>query len=217
MIFKGPNYHSKPIIPKRGLRQGDPLSPLLYNLSLDPLLRILNSTMKGIIVRGQPPLKAIAYADNCVIGLGNNMDSQTLAAVITQYIQASNAALSIDKTEVITLDRNPLGNKSLPFSISSISADPVRHLGVWIDKDGYANDHMEHIILANITKRAASSTGQGISLTGKVIAANTFCCPKFGIWHTSSLFQSNFSLNLLHITELVLDGSSGPSTSGSVI
>ena len=47
--------NSKPKIvwPSRGLKQGDPLSPILYNYSLEPLLLTISKKLSGIALFGQ--------------------------------------------------------------------------------------------------------------------------------------------------------------------
>uniref|UniRef100_A0A4W6FV19 ribonuclease H n=1 Tax=Lates calcarifer TaxID=8187 RepID=A0A4W6FV19_LATCA len=51
---------------KVGVKQGDPLSPLLFNLALDPLLYVLENKGVGFRVGGRS-LTALAFADDLVL------------------------------------------------------------------------------------------------------------------------------------------------------
>uniref|UniRef100_A0AAV2LAI4 ribonuclease H n=1 Tax=Knipowitschia caucasica TaxID=637954 RepID=A0AAV2LAI4_KNICA len=58
---------SKRIVVKRGVKQGDPLSPTLFNLSLDPLLYALDKVGQGICVTEEHKVTALAYADDLIL------------------------------------------------------------------------------------------------------------------------------------------------------
>jgi len=49
---------------RRGVRQGDPLSCLLYNFSIEPMGMRLRRAISGISLLGLPPVKLIQYADD---------------------------------------------------------------------------------------------------------------------------------------------------------
>jgi len=48
---------------KKGVKQGDPLSPLLFNLIIEPMLELIQNNTQGIEVEGHN-LAAIAFADD---------------------------------------------------------------------------------------------------------------------------------------------------------
>ena len=58
---------------ERGVRQGDPLSPLLYILAFEPLLNLIDREIAGIKIKNHS-FKYVAYADDLTIGIGSLSD-----------------------------------------------------------------------------------------------------------------------------------------------
>ncbi|KAK9535947.1 hypothetical protein VZT92_005780 [Zoarces viviparus] len=59
-----------------GVKQGDPMSPLLFNLAMDPLIQALESDGQGLQVRGKT-LTAVAFADDLAL-LSDSWEGMTL-------------------------------------------------------------------------------------------------------------------------------------------
>ncbi|KAG1529343.1 hypothetical protein G6F51_014173 [Rhizopus arrhizus] len=96
------------------MRQGDPLSPLLFNLALEPLPRTLmsSSQLSGFrfltdSTAERPILKSLAYADDILVFLSSPSELPILLSTISMYERASNARLNRDKTLAVSLSGKP--------------------------------------------------------------------------------------------------------------
>ncbi|KAG1138852.1 hypothetical protein G6F37_010178 [Rhizopus arrhizus] len=106
-----------PISEARGLRQGNPLYPLLFNLAIEPLLRFIWSSplISGFtflrpqqpnftsLPRPSPPLKVLTYAGNVLVFLTRPTELQTLLYLVFLYGKASNARSNRGKTLAVSL------------------------------------------------------------------------------------------------------------------
>ncbi|CEG84274.1 hypothetical protein RMATCC62417_18097 [Rhizopus microsporus] len=107
---------SQQFIQKRGLRQGGPISPLLFNIAFDSFLRALstNTAIQGYqffsrglsdaSTRGSlEPIKVLAYADDTLVLLNSTSDMSALLQIITLYERSFNAKLNYSKAQKFSL------------------------------------------------------------------------------------------------------------------
>ena len=97
------NEHSGYIKLTEGVLQGDPLSPLLFNLFISDIeLAIPSSVGRGVRV-GQHEIHILQYADDTVILSSSAYSLQNKINSLSEYFKKLDLHLNIDKTKVIVL------------------------------------------------------------------------------------------------------------------
>ncbi|KAF5367782.1 hypothetical protein D9615_010499 [Tricholomella constricta] len=92
----------------RGVRQGDPLSCLLFNLAIESLAQMLrDSDLEGFRIKDERErLIATLFADDTTVYMSENDDFPKLQSILDKWCQVSGAKFNVPKTTII-----PVGNK----------------------------------------------------------------------------------------------------------
>ncbi len=108
----------------RGVRQGDPLSCLLFDLAIEPLSAMIRkSDIEGFdIPRCGETLKAVLFADDTTVYLSSRDDFSMLQCVLDTWCSAAKARFNMGKTEII-----PIGNPDFREEMAAT----YRHTGAW--------------------------------------------------------------------------------------
>lgn len=106
--YKVNGFVSQKLVPHRGLRQGDPLSPYLFILAADALsLMLTNAKEKGMIqgvqlCEGAPILTHSFFADDALLFVRATTDNiYQVVKILNSYTAASGQKINLSKSGVI--------------------------------------------------------------------------------------------------------------------
>ena len=93
---------------ERSVRQGCPLSPLLYVLALEPLLRRLrdrttNPALRGVPFGGPLTARVSAFADDITVFVSRRLDIKAVKKAVSEYERIAGAKVNFDKSEGLRL------------------------------------------------------------------------------------------------------------------
>jgi hypothetical protein len=190
---------SEPFKVNRGVRQGDPLSPLLYILSINPLIQAIHNKIRGINLQGQL-FKVAAYADDLTIGIGSHVDWSNLIAILQKYEQASNSRINKTKSILAPLTVNAR-RIELPdmnsFKLLENENTSFKILGFEIDSKGNINKDLWPLLTKRIQKNIQNLSSRNLSFKGKILIAKSLLVSK--IWYTAYLLPpSRKQLNIIN-------------------
>ena len=134
--------YSPYFIMKRGIRQGDPLSCLLFNFSIEPLAIKLREKIVGLSIQGLTPVKVMLYVDDINLFLCSQDSVPEISKCLAEVSHTVGLKFNLDKTDVkpvgphafqlqCFIDQN-MGGPSIPGAHILPPADPLRVLGVWV-------------------------------------------------------------------------------------
>ncbi len=123
----------------RGVRQGDPLSCLLFDLAIEPLSAMIRqSDLEGFsIPRCDEVLKAVLFADDTTVYLTRRDDFQTLQEVLDTWCSAAKARFNIGKTEIIPIG-SPAFREEMAETYQATGRWGNYPRGVHVARDGEA-------------------------------------------------------------------------------
>jgi hypothetical protein len=123
----------------RGVRQGDPLSCLLFNLAIEPLASMLRgSNLKGYAIPGVAEKAVVQlFADDTTAYLSEYDNFEDLECILDKWCLASGARFNVAKTEIIPFGTPEYRTRLLETRKLNEADKPIPP-GVHIAKEGEA-------------------------------------------------------------------------------
>jgi hypothetical protein len=171
-VVKVDNHYSECFPVNRGVKQGSVLSPTLFTIVVDSLLKNLDATGQGLCISGLD-LGASAHADD-IRAISNFPEAAEIQGrCIGAFCTANSLTLNTSKTEAVAFTNGPHILDTIYVAGQSIQTQPsVKCLGVWLQHD-LCRSIEENIAKARkaffATGALGSFQGKSNPLTGRSI------------------------------------------------
>ena len=167
---------SKAFILSRSIRQGCPLSPMLYILALEPFLCKLraNPILRGLTLPGAAvTARYTAYADDVTVLVTSSAEIEEVSKEIGRYEHVTGAKINREKSVGLRLGSWKGCALPGPFSWTD---GPCKILGVWYGPDLQLEKNWAEV-LNKVVATTALWSQRGLSLKGKAEVCGSHIYP----------------------------------------
>ena len=162
---------------QRGVRQGDPLSCLLYDFSIEPMGMRLRHAISGISLLGLQPVKLIQYADDMNLFLSAMEDLPLIRRTMDNTSFALGSLFNLNKTDVLVVgppEHHDISHHDITACFTGAfiipPGLPLRVLGAWVGSPDCTQDRWEQIY-SHIKKIIRQWNAIGASLLNHALLA----------------------------------------------
>lgn len=157
---------------KRGLKQGCPLSPLLFAIYISDVDRAFKNQTCGGVVIGRRKVHALSYADDIVLLADRPSELQEMLRVLERYSERKDMTVNTEKSKVLKFSNG--GTKSrCEWKYSGTLLEEVntfKYLGFTFQTSGRMTAHLD-AVAANAKRRVCEvwSLGERMFLNNFII------------------------------------------------
>ena len=162
---------------RRGVWQGDPLSCLLYDFSIEPMGMRLRRAISGISLLGLPPVKLIQYANDMNLFLSSMENLPLIRRTMDDTSFALGSLFNLNKTDVLIVgppEHHDISHRDITDCFTGgfllPPGLPLRVLGAWVGSSNNALDRWEQIY-SHIKKIIRQWNAIGASLLNRALLA----------------------------------------------
>lgn len=140
----------------RGVKQGDPLSPLLFDIAIEPLAAYIRSKCKGIKL-GNTNYTIFLYADDIFIVAQDEQELIEYMNILDKWHMASGLAINKSKSFYFC-------HKPLEIDLPVCPKNGIKYLGFFMNKDGIIWTHTKHVF-----KRIQNSLNEWRYISNRIL------------------------------------------------
>ncbi|KAL9685328.1 hypothetical protein QQ045_022776 [Rhodiola kirilowii] len=164
---------------RRGLRQGDPLSPFLFTIAMEGLSRMLQKLSKADGFYFHPKchrinLSHIMFADDLILfSSGRNSAVEAIKKVLDKFLSCSGLAINLQKSNLFTGGMNAAKVEWVETVLGTkVSPLPVRYLGLPLSARSLSRKDCDTLI-EKITQRLSCWSNKFLSRAGRRVLVSS--------------------------------------------
>uniref|UniRef100_A0A6I8T0W5 Reverse transcriptase domain-containing protein n=1 Tax=Xenopus tropicalis TaxID=8364 RepID=A0A6I8T0W5_XENTR len=125
-----------------GVRQGCPLSSLLYVFAIDPFIRRLDGdALAGVPLAPGKALRVAAYADDVTVVVSSGEEADAVALIVQDYSEASGSLINRNKCEAFWMGK---GDPAFDLpDVFPVAQSRIKILGIEFGQGDYAIPNWE--------------------------------------------------------------------------
>lgn len=194
---------SAPFDIERGVRQGCPLSGMLYSVAIEPLLHKLRQKLTGVYFPRCPvSFKMSVYADDLIVILNSQKDIDVLTDTVNLFGLISSAKVNWGKSEAVVVGERLEGQLSLPAGLTWKKGG-LKYLGIFLGDETTTKKNWDNV-LESVEGRLKKWRWllPKMSYRGRVLIANNLVSSS--LWHRMACMDPPASL-LPQVQRLLVD------------
>ncbi|KAF1331450.1 putative Pollike protein, partial [Globisporangium splendens] len=175
------NQNIQPVLfPTRGVKQGDPLSALLFLLTIEPLGNLLRSHEEfGVCLTEDHTSTSVFFADDTTLLGGSIASVQAQLELVEEYCNGSGAKLNLGKSNLMALNRNEICPQ-LPGVHVLGRAESLKFLGIPFSQSP-VNDDIVNFLEQRFYDGFKMWYRRARTLRGRLLVAQTMVLSR--LWH----------------------------------
>ncbi|WVZ61434.1 hypothetical protein U9M48_011304 [Paspalum notatum var. saurae] len=189
---------------RKGLRQGDPISPLLFNLVVDSLTRMLLKAARSSLVKGlltnfiEQGIISLQYADDTILfSILDKSHLVNLKCILVLFERISGMRINFHKSEIVTLNVGSEKTHGVSHLLGcSIGNFPLKYLGVPLHFEKLSREDSQPLV-DTMMKRIVGWRGKLLSYGARLVLTKS-CLASIPVYLMSFIKFPKWAIKMLY-------------------